>query len=108
MSISSERLEKALKFLAETDEDAANLKVDVERASFKLKKVKAAIFVHSGGNIEERKSQAEISPEADNATVEYLDAYAKSEALQNKRKTEVLIVDVWRSLNSARTKGIIV
>ncbi len=105
MSVSQERLERSLKFLAETDEPAAEAKTAVERASFKLKKVKAAIIQHEEGAMELRKAKAENSPEADQAGMEYLDAYLESEKLHNKRKTEQLIVDVWRSLNANRRQG---
>ena len=108
MSVSNERMEKALAYLATTDESAAELKTDVERKSFKVKKIKAAIFTHSSGNIEERKAAAEVAPETLDAEAGYLHAHTEFGQIDNKRKTEALVIDCWRSINSARTKGIMV
>ena len=103
--ISEDRLQKALTFIAETDEKAAELKTDVERASYKSKKIKASIFVHEEGAMDLRKAKAEISQDAIDADAEYLQAHQDSQALENKRKTEFLVVDVWRSLNASRRQG---
>lgn len=103
--ITQDRLEKALRYLAETDEQAAELKVDVERQSFKLKKVKAAIFLHSDGNIEERKSAAETADETVHAEHDYLAAYQQSEAMNNKRKTEELITRIYQTESANRRQG---
>ena len=103
--ISKDRLEKALTFISETDEKAAELKTDVERAAYKSKKIKATLFVHGEGSVEMRKAGAETAQEAIDADAEYLQAHQDSQALENKRKTEFLIVDVWRSLNASRRQG---
>lgn len=105
--ISDERLSKALTFLSETDMEAAERKADVERQMFRFKKVKAAIFEHGEGAMDLRKAIAENSPEAEAAYMDYLKELADFETLANKRKTETLIVDVWRSLNASRRQGII-
>jgi hypothetical protein len=103
--ISKDRLEKALTFISETDEKAAELKTDVERASYKAKKVKATLFVHGEGSVEMRKALAETWKDAVDADNEYLQAHQDSQALENKRKTVLLFVDVWRSLNASRRQG---
>ena len=103
--ITEERLTQALKFLAETDSPAANLKTDVERQSFKLKRIKATIFIHSTGNIEQRKAIAETSQETIDQEDVYLTAISEHESVSNKRKTEILITEIWRSLNANRRVG---
>ena len=106
--ISLERLEKSLTFIAETDEKAAELKTNVERAAYKLKRTKAILYIHEDGAVELRKAKAEQATETIEAEAEFLHAHQLSEALQNKRKTEFLIVDVWRSLNASKRHGNIV
>jgi hypothetical protein len=77
----------------------------VERAAYKLKRVKAVLYVHEDGAVELRKAKAEQATETIEAEAEYLNAYQKSEVLAMKRKTEFLVVDVWRSLNASRRQG---
>lgn len=103
--ITDDRLQKALTFLAETDEKAAELKVDVERAAYYLKAMKSAIIIREDGAMELRKAIAEKDALTAEKTGEWLETLRQSEALNNKRKTEVLIIDVWRSLNANRRTG---
>ena len=72
--ISEERLEKALRFLAETDETAAQLKVQVERKNYLVDLSRRRGFKLSEGNIEERKAIAELSDDTKRAFDEYLEA----------------------------------
>lgn len=103
--ISEERLEKALRFLAETDESAAELKVQVERKNYLVDLSRRRGFKLSEGNIEERKAIAEMSDETKEAFNEYLSAMLEWEKLKAKRATEELIVEVWRSLEASRRQG---
>jgi Na+/phosphate symporter len=103
--ISDERLAKALTYISETDQQAAELKTDVERQQFKLKKIKSAIFSCSEGNIEERRSEAEVADSTQEQVKEYLVSLQDYNEIDNKRKTEQLIIEVWRSLNANRRQG---
>jgi len=42
------------------------------------------------------------------AMEEYFEMLKASEAVRNKRSTESVVIDCWRSLNSGRNKGNIV
>ena len=103
--ISEERLEKALRFLAESDETAAELKVQVERKSYLVDLSRRRVFKLSDGNIEERKAIAELSDDTKAAHDEYLASMLEWEKLKAKRATEELIVEVWRSLEASRRQG---
>lgn len=103
--ISNERMDEAVRYLVEHDAIAAELKVEVERMDYRRKKIRAAHIQHGDGAMELRKAVAENSADYDKATTEWLEALAKSEAMQNKRKTEALVVDVWRSMNANRRQG---
>jgi hypothetical protein len=107
MLIPNERLEQALKKLAHTDAPVAALHADVERAEFRAKAIKDAIFLRSEGSVAERNAIAGTHPEYGAAMEAYFSALQSHEAMKNERSREVLIVDVWRSLSSARTKGMI-
>lgn len=102
------RVEKALTYLADTDLSFANAKADVERTKHKSKAVFAAIFSRNMGTVKERECEAEMHPQYQESLEANFKAIEEYEFLRNKRNLEELIVDVWRSINSARTKGVIV
>jgi len=103
--ISEERLEKAMRFLAETDLQSAELKTQVERKDYLVDLVRKRIFLGVTGNIEERKAKAEQDPEVQEAHEEYLEAMLEWEKLRAKRATEELIVEVFRTLEASRRQG---
>jgi hypothetical protein len=107
MLIDDERLETSLKRLARSDALIAELHTKVERSEFRAKAIKDAIFLRSEGNVAERQAIAGTHPEYTAAMEEYFAALQAHDTLRNERSREVLVVDVWRSLSSARTKGII-
>jgi hypothetical protein len=103
--ITEDRLQKALTYLAETDEELAQLKANVERAEYLKKRVRSAMFLSASGPVEERKAKAEVSQEVENIEHDYTRALVAYEHIAAKRKTEALIVDVWRSINANRRQG---
>lgn len=107
MLITDDRLEKALAKLALTDAPIAELHANVERAEFRSKAIKDAIFLRSEGSVAERNAIAGTHPEYSASMEAYFAALAAHETMKNERSREVLIVDVWRSMSSARTKGLI-
>lgn len=107
MLINDARLESALKKLAQTDAAMAELHANMERAEFRSKAIKDAIFLRSEGSVAERNAIAGTHPEYSAAMEVYFAALQAHDAMKNERTREVLIVDVWRSMSSARTKGLI-
>lgn len=103
--ISDERMEKALKYLATTDEEAAEAKTQVSRAEYLAKRVRARQFLLAEGNIEVRKATAETSQEASSADEELANAILAYEKIRARRTTEELVIEVWRSLGANRRAG---
>jgi hypothetical protein len=103
--ISEERLEKALRFLAESDEDFAESKVHMLRLDYALELARKREFLTAEGNNEERKAKAESSDHVQTVQGTYLDAVGAFEKKRAKRATEELIVEVWRSLEASRRQG---
>lgn len=106
--ISETRLNKALKYLAETDEDAARAKALMISLEDQRKTVKALAFLKAQGTVAEREANAYNSQEYRDHAEKLENAVADYEALRNKRATETIIIEVWRSLNAARRSGQIV
>lgn len=107
MLINETRLQKALTYLAETDEPAAGLRADVERAEFKAKEIRDAVFLVVTGTVAERQAIAGTHKDYTAAMNDYFLAMRASDAMRNKRSTESIVIDCWRSLNSGRSKGLI-
>ena len=107
MSLTQERMEHALKYLATTDEEFAKAKALVEGLKEQFKPIKASLFMRFKGSIGERENMALAHPDYDVHLKKYQNAVMDLEYLRAKRSTETLVIDCWRSLNSARGKGII-
>ena len=105
MTISTERMEAALTFMAETDQTCAQLRADMERAEFKARATKDALFMRLTGTVAERTAQAGASEEYETAMNRYFDFIAAYEHVKNKRSTEAIVCECWRSLNANRRQG---
>lgn len=103
--ISQERLEKALTYLAESDLSFSEARVEMDRAEHKAKAVKDAIFHHETGTVAERSAKAGTSAEYNDAMEEYFAALGAWDYIKNKRHTEELIIDVWRSIEASRRRA---
>lgn len=98
-----DRAHAALKVLTDTDELAADLKLEASKAEQRWQKSCDVQFLIGAGNIEERKANAR--KECDPLYLEYLDAVRAYDALANKRKSETLVVEWCRSIYSAYKQG---
>ena len=105
--ISDERMEKALGYLAETDEKYAELKVDVERMDFVADQVKDAVLLSVDGTVPEKHAKARTSGEYEAAMNDYFDAKLEAMKMGGKRTTEELVFKAWQSLNSNRRAGMV-
>lgn len=98
-------MEQAIEYLADTDELCAALRSDMERAEWRAKRTKAAIFTLSTGSVAERTALADTHADTEAAWAQYFDALQAHESMRNKRATESIVVDTWRSLNANRRQG---
>ncbi len=103
--ISDDRAEKALRYLAETDLPCAEAKADMERAEFRAKAIKQQTFLHSTGTVAERQAIAEASDEHRDALSGYFDSIKVYSQMANKRETERIVLDCWRSIQANRRAG---
>jgi len=101
----TERAEKAVNYLAETDRKIAELKVLHERCKRQNKRIWSAIFLRVDGSVEARKAEAETHEEYQTAQAAEMTALKEYEALKNERETACVVVDFWRSYNKAQQEG---
>lgn len=104
-SVGPERLRKALIYLAETDEPFAKAKALVEGLSEQRKTIKAVAYLQSTGSQGDRTEMAYACAAYKQHIDKLNDAIYDFEIMRNKRSTESLIVEVWRSFNAARRSG---
>lgn len=104
--ISQERLQQALTYLAETDEECGILRSNVARAEFKAKSIRNTLIMASDQKtVADRQTEAETSQEYRAAKEEEFFAFSRYEGMKNERATESILIDVWRSLNAGRRSG---
>lgn len=104
--ISKERLEKALSYLVDTDEPAAQAKALMTRLEDAKKTVQALEYFKSPEGSAAGKTQDALASKAYRDHIELLgNAVADYELLRNKRATETLVVEIWRSVNANQRRG---
>lgn len=108
MSVSQEKMEKALKYLAETDIDYGTAKGRAEGIKYHLKIAKAQAMVAQigkDGTVAEKEARAETDEAYKAKVEEYANACLDRDVMGAKRKTAELIIEVWRSVNAGRRQG---
>lgn len=100
-----DRIEKALEFLAHSDEQAAELKYEAALAEARYKASVDARFLALDGTVEARKAQARQESEA--FYLEYLKAVRDYDVVKHKRDRAVIQIEVGRSQMSDRRHGLV-
>ena len=103
---SEDRVGKALTYLAETDKELGILYAAKDAGEFLLKHTIASIGLESGEKSSAARQEVALASkgyvDAVNELRETISAY---KAMEAKRKTESLIIDVWRSFNANRRQA---
>lgn len=103
--ISEERAEKALRYLVDTDEPCALAKAEMERAEYGWKATREAVFTHAEGTVAERQAIAATHHATKESHERYCAAVALYAKMANKRETERIVLDVYRTLCANRRMG---
>lgn len=99
-----DRANKALGYLTDTDELAANLKHEAEKAEHRYAATVDSVFITlDEGSVELRKAVSR--GEAEPIYLEYLTAQREYDAVANKRRSEALVVEWCRSLYANYRQG---
>jgi len=100
--VSDEKMERALEYLADTDERVAHLHADCLRAEYLADVAESLAYKMAEGTVEDRKREAKATQAVKDAKDKYFAAVVAYEAMRAKRKRAELTVDVWRSINANR------
>lgn len=103
--IDEAQAEKALNYLANTDETCAKAKGSVKALEYRLKVAKAIEFLTANGTMAEKEAQALASLPYRDLIDQYETAVIEFETIAAKRERAVLTIDVWRTESSNRRKG---
>jgi hypothetical protein len=103
--IDDARMEKALDYLARTDEKCAELRSEVLRTEYLAKLKEAGGFLLAEGTVDERKSTAKVAPEVQSEWDLHFKAVAAYETMRARRERAVLTVEAWRSYSANRRAG---
>ena len=103
--MNEDTVEKALKYLAETDQSHANALALVKSYEKVLDIVKSEQFLKSSGNNEERMAKAKTSPEYREENEKRENAWADYQLLENKRERARITLDLYRTMSANQRKG---
>lgn len=108
MSLPDEKqVEKALNYLAESEEAYARAVGRKERVDAELKVARDSAFLGADGTVAERQATAGTCVAYLQALAVVEEAYVDVELLKAKRQRALVTLEVWRSLNSNRRAGIV-
>ncbi len=117
MKLNQADMENALQFLADTDVDFARAQALYNGLSEQSKTIKSVAYGNAGGMMMggDKKITDKARDNAAYCSPAYVQHLAKVEVanmeyltLRAQRSTKAIIIDCWRSLNSARSKGQVV
>lgn len=97
MLVNEARVQQAIEYLTETDFPCANAKVDAERWKYISKRKRAHVILGETGSVQVKDARAELEASVINADETYFDCLRKYEEMSAKRKTEQLVIEVWRT-----------
>ena len=100
-----EQVDKALNYLADTDERVADARVAVLEMEYKAEVAEALAFKYAEGSVEARKQEAKTVQAVADAKNAYFKAVREHEVLRAKRKRAELTIDLWRTREASRRVG---
>src|SRR5882757_3886166 len=105
MIVTDKEVERAIRYLEQTDAEVADWKVAVMRAEHMVDVTESTVYQAASGSIEDRKRFAKASPEVMIKQEELFRAVRNHEVIRAKRKRAELMVELWRTLSANRRQG---
>lgn len=105
-TLTFESAEKALYFLRDTARKYGSLKGHQLFTEANLRRIKSIQMLELEGSLGEREAKAYASEPYLRAMKDYEDTTAEFETLRAQRDAAAIAVEMWRSINSSKAKGI--
>jgi hypothetical protein len=105
--ITEAEMERALRWMATTDVEFADWRVQMLRSEYLAEVAESLVYKSYGneGSVEDRKKAAKASPEVKKAMEEHFGCVRGYEKLRAQRKSAELLIETWRSVNANRRTG---
>ena len=103
--ISNERVEKAMHYLVDTDDSSARALDLVKKLHSTEKTVLGYEYLKATGTVAEREATAATSNGYSEHLEKVEDAWADHKYLENKRATEKIVIDMYRTLSANQRNG---
>lgn len=100
--VTEDEVERAIRWMATTDVEFADWKVQMLRAEYLAEVAESLVFKHLEGGVEERKKAAKSSDEVKKAMEEVFATTRGYEKLRAQRKSAELVFNFWQSVNANR------
>ena len=105
IEITDWQLSEDLNTLSETDDTAAEAKVEELRSKYLMERTEYIEKLGAVGTVAEREAKAKTSQKYMKAEETYLTAMTNNEKLKAKRASAAIRIEVWRSKNANRRTG---
>ena len=106
--ITNEQMEKALSYLAESEEEWANLKASKDLESKRLEITLASGIIDSNNSTQAGKKVDSLNSQAYKDVIEDMQTMLEAFYLIDaKRKRAEILIDTWRTLEASRRRGVV-
>jgi len=106
MLVDESRVDQAMTYLASTDETFAQARGTMLRTEYLADVAESMVYKSiQEGSVEDRKRAAKVAPETRQAMEDHFAAVVHFETLKARRAREVLVIELWRSVNANRRVG---
>ena len=103
--ISADRVERSLRYLAESDALVAEAEGACMKAQYLCELIKDRVFITSEGTVAERQARAGSSSDLVKTQMEHVAAVVNLKKIKAKRATEEQIIAVYRTQEASRRQG---
>jgi len=104
-SVTENEADRAFNYLAETDEQVAQLIVAEKAQLHVAEETEKTAYLRAEGTVKERDCLAGLDPVYKEKYEKYLEVQLERRVLENRRKSAVLCLDLWRTKEASRRVG---
>ena len=104
-SVTEEEADRAFNYLAETDEQVAQLVVAEKAQLHVAEETEKTAYLRAEGTVKERDCIAGLDPTYKEKYEKYLEVQFERRVLENRRKSAALCLDLWRTKEASRRVG---
>lgn len=106
MVVSEDRVDQAMQYLAETDLEVAHWKGAVLRSEHMIDVAESLAYKSiTEGTVEDKKRAVKLVPEVRAAYEDHFKAVVEFEKIKARRAREVLVIDLFRTVEASRRVG---